>query len=240
MGGQPQYEKEFYEEGSRLTEAMRTTFGVPGDQVTFLAENPALDSLHINGKSTKEEVERAFARISKKAVPGDMVFVVLIGHGTSGGDQSRINLPGPDLSATDFAALLKPLAAQRVAFVNAASASGDFLSPLSGKNRVVVTATKSGFQNYPVKFSKYFAAAYAGTTSGVDTNNDGNVSILEAFLYTSVAVTRDYDRAKLLQPEHPRIDDNGDREGTDAPRAEAPDSADGRLAASLALAKKGK
>ena len=55
------------------------------------------------------------------------MWVVLIGHGSGQGDASRFNLPGPDLTAADFARLLAPLARQQVAFVNASSASVDFV-----------------------------------------------------------------------------------------------------------------
>jgi hypothetical protein len=235
LGGEPQYEQAFYELGSRMAEAMRTKYGVPDSSVMFLAEHPARDSQHIRGPSTRVEIERAFARIATVADTGDLVFVLLIGHGTAEGDKSRFNLPGPDMTAADFAALLTPLAAQRVAFVNAASAGGDFIAALSGKDRAIVTATSSVAQSNVTKFARHFVDAYAADSTDADSDKDGRISLLEAFVYARREVAREYEASKLLQPEHARLDDDGDGEGSDAP---GPDAADGRLAARLSLVRR--
>ena len=85
--------------------------------------------------------------------PNDEVFIVLIGHGSFDGRRRAFNLPGPDLTAADYATLLDKLSAQRVAFVNTASSSGAFLpaarrpraAPSSRRRRPAASATKRGF-----------------------------------------------------------------------------------------------
>src|SRR5581483_9637554 len=96
--------------------------------------------------------------LASKAAPDDIVMVVLIGHGSAQGTEARFNLPGPDLTATDYAHLLDKFPSQRVALVNAASASGDFIAALSKKNRIIVTATRSGGEKNETVFGEYFAA----------------------------------------------------------------------------------
>jgi hypothetical protein len=230
VGGAPKYEQEFYEEGMRMAEAARTKYGVPDSAIVFLAEHPSRDPRHIRAPSTKAEVERALAHIASTAKVGDVVFVLLIGHGSARDGQSRFNLPGPDMTPADFARLLKPLSAQRVAFVNAASASGDFIAALSGKNRAIVTATASPHEGNEAHFATHFVAAYAD--NGADTDKNGRVSLLEAFVYAHREVAREYSEANHLQTEHALLDDDGDGKGSGTPSAR---TGDGTLAARLFL-----
>ena len=89
----------------------------------YLAEKPDVDPKRITGRSSKDEIVKAFESL-KAAGEDDVVFVVLIGHGTFDGKVAKFNLPGPDMTPADFAPLLKGLKSRHVVFVNTASASG--------------------------------------------------------------------------------------------------------------------
>jgi hypothetical protein len=223
--GEAKYASSFHTVTSALIDALVTKHGLSADDITYLAEEPARDAARIDGKSTKEEVGRAIARIANNARADDQVLVVLIGHGSHSGSDSRFNLPGPDLTAAELATMLAPLKAMQVAVVNAASASGDFLPVLSGKNRVVITATKSSYERNETLFPRHFVAAFA--TPGADTDKDERVSLLEAFLYAKREVAREYDTETRLPTEHAMLDDDGDRRGSAQPDAR---SGDGSLA----------
>jgi hypothetical protein len=231
VGGEEQYTKAFYEAGKKIVDGVRATYNAPGNRIIFLAEQPERDATAIQGLSNKEGIEKAFASITAAAKPGDIVMVVLIGHGTSQGDKiSQFGIPGPDMVAEDFAKLLAPLAQQQVAFVNAASASGDFVGKLAGKNRIIVTSTLSPMERNYSRFANHFSAAFAGTTA--DLNKDGKVSLLEMFEYTRDKLEKEYKSAGLLQSEHAMLDDNGDGKGAPMP---ALDATDGRIAARFYL-----
>jgi hypothetical protein len=141
------------------------------------------------------------------------LWIVLIGHGTFDGRDARFNLRGPDFTAEDLAAWLKPF--QRpIALINGASASGPFLQPLSGPDRVIVTATRSGYEQNYARFGLYFAQAIADPAADLD--KDGQVSILEAFLVAARRVAEFYETEGRLATEHALLDDNGDGRGTPA------------------------
>ena len=55
------------------------------------------------GRSTREQVVKAFAGLAAKAGEDDTVVIVLFGHGTFDGSVAKFNLPGPDMSPADFA-----------------------------------------------------------------------------------------------------------------------------------------
>lgn len=230
VGGEPAYQQAFFEAGAAMSDAATQQFGVPDANVTFLAEEPARDRARIDGKSTKAEVEKAFAAVASRSRTGDLVFVLLIGHGSAMNGSARFNVPGPDLTAADFAKLLDGLEGRRVAFINAASASGDFVAPLSGKDRAIVTATKSGMERNETTFGKFFVAAYAGRDA--DSDKDGRVSLLEAFEYARREVARRYEDAGTLRTEHALLDDDGDGKGIEAPTLR---TGDGALASRLFL-----
>lgn len=223
--GEPKYATTFHAAATAFADALVKTHGVPADNVIYLAENPARDPARIDGKSSKSELGKALSRVAANARARDRVLLVLIGHGSHSGADSRLNLPGPDVTAAELAVMLEPLEAMQVAVVNAASASGDFLPVLSGKNRVVITATKSSYERNETLFPQHFVSAF--TTPGADTDKDERVSLLEAFVYAKREVARAYETDTRLPTEHAMLDDDGDRRGSAEPN---PESGDGAVA----------
>ena len=155
---------------------------------------------------------RSILADTAKTVP-EPLWIILIGHGTYDGREAKFNLRGPDLTdleLSDWLAAYK----RPVVIINCASASGPFLNRLSGRNRVVVTATKSGFEMNFARFGQHLAEAIADLHADLD--KDGQVSLLEAFLTASSRVDEYYRTHSQLATEHALIDDNGDRLGTPA------------------------
>jgi hypothetical protein len=228
LGGDPENAAAFDRWAAALVDAACDRDGLAKDHVVYLGEDPSRDPARIGGRSTKENIEAAFARIAARARPGDRVFVVLIGHGGSAGVDARFNLPGPDMTAKDFAAQLGRLSAQQVVFVNTASASGGFIPALSGRDRTIVTATKTDGERNQTRFGEFLVEAFTGTDADLD--KDGRVSVLEAFVYARRRVAETYQKAGQLLTEHAVLDDNGDGKGSDEP---GQPGADGALARTL-------
>ena len=225
VAGEPQYADQFFTQATTMIDALKTRFGVPDSDVVYLAENPARDAAKIKAASTKENIERELTALGARSKTGDVLFVMLIGHGNGDGTTSKFAIPGPDITANDFARVLDGIGGPTIAVVNAASASGGFVAALSGPNRVIVTATKSDMERNETRFATYFIQAYSSDVA--DTDKDGRVSVLEAFDYARREVARAYESEHHLLTEHAQLDDNGDKQGTAAPDAK---SADGSLA----------
>lgn len=139
------------------------------------------------------------------------LWLVWIGHGTFDGKEAWFNLRGPDVSATEIAGWLKPIQRPLVV-IHTASASGPFLPALSGTNRVVITATRSGTEQNVTRFGSCFVEALG--TPAADLDVDQQVSLLEAFLFAARSVSDSYRGEGRLQTEHALLDDTGDRQGT--------------------------
>lgn len=141
------------------------------------------------------------------------LWLVLIGHGTFDGKESKFNLRGPDVTDRELAEWLKPC--QRpLAVINCTSSSGPFLKQLAGTGRVVITATRSGNEHNFARFGDYFSAAIADPAADLD--KDGQTSLLEAYLAASHRTEEFYKQASRLATEHALLDDNGDGLGTPA------------------------
>ncbi len=149
----------------------------------------------------------------KAKVSQEPLWIVLIGHGTYDGREAKFNLRGPDVTDVELSDWLLPYK-RPVVIINCASASGPFINRLSGNNRVVVTATKSGYEVNFTRFGQYIAESIADERADID--KDGQVSLLEAFLSGSSRVDEYYRTHSQLASEHALLDDNGDRLGTPA------------------------
>ncbi len=146
----------------------------------------------------------------ERSVP---LWLVLIGHGTFDGRTARFNLRGPDLTTEDLAQWLAPMQ-RTIAVIDASSSSAPFLKALSAPGRVIITATKSGFEQNYTRFGGYLAEAIAQPEADLD--KDGQTSLLEAFLTASHQTQAFYLADGRLATEHALLDDNGDGLGTPA------------------------
>ena len=74
LAGEPQYKKAFIDEAAMLADTARKRWGVPDSSLISLGEDPAADPRHVSGVSTREEVAKAFLRLSTRVAPGDVLL----------------------------------------------------------------------------------------------------------------------------------------------------------------------
>ncbi len=84
--------------------------------------------------------------------------------------------------------------------------SGGFISELSGPNHIVCTASR-GCEVADASWIEPFTWALDGTYG--DPNNDGKISILEAYELAAQNVANQLNNHPEFPPQHPLIDDNG-------------------------------
>jgi hypothetical protein len=199
--GAPEYGARFRAAAERWQKAA----GQAGARATVIGLAPA------GGASDRSRLQKAVSDAVGEST--DPLWLVLIGHGTFDGRTARFNLRGPDLAPDELASWLKP-SKRPLVIINGASASAPFLKPLTGPDRVIVTATKSGSEKNATRFSGFVADAIADLSADLD--QDGGVSVLEAFLFAAKRVEASYKEEGLLATEHALLEDNGDGLGTPA------------------------
>jgi len=204
------YEQKYAKWRDSLVGTLREKFHYVPERIVVLAETES-DGVQ---KATRANVQRVLADLRKRMTKDDQLLVLLIGHGTSlDGDEAKFNLVGPDLSASEWADLVKPIPG-RVVFVNTTSASFPFLRRLAGRGRIVLTATDSVAQQFETVFPEYFVKAFDDPASDLDKNN--RVSMWEAFTYASSGVRQWFEQKGQLPTERPLLDDTGAGIGREA------------------------
>jgi hypothetical protein len=199
-----------------IVNTLKERFGYPDDHILVLAEE---ESTGVR-KATREHVRQVLTEVRRRAAKDDVVLVLLIGHGSGGdADQAKFNLVGPDMSAEEWAELIRPIAG-RVVFINTSSGSFPFLKTIAGRGRVVLTATDSAAQQFETVFPEFFVKALADEEADFDKN--GRVSIWEAFAFASASVREWFEARGQLATERPLLDDTGVGIGREA-GTEGPD-----------------
>lgn len=230
LGGEPEHAETFRRWAGSLVDYATGRLGVPRERILYLLEDPQQDAKRAPRKSTKDEIVKGLAAMGAAAKDGDVAFIVLIGHGTWDGKIAKFNLPGPDMTAADFAAALRGFRTKNIVFANTASASGPFIEALAGDGRVIVTATRSGAEQFATLFGGYFIDALTGDAADVDRNR--RVTVLEAFTVAKADVARVYQQRGIMLTERALLEDGGDGEGSLDP---AVNGKDGRVASVLSL-----
>jgi hypothetical protein len=204
VGGDEEHATQFQKWAGAVVDSAKK-HGVMDANVQWLGEAPDKDP-RIKARSTRENVSKALNDLAAKVKPSDDVFIMLIGHGSFDGKTGAFNLPGPDLSAGDYAMLLQKFTTQKVVFVNTASSSGAFLQPLAGPARTIVTATKTGGERNETRFAEFFVQALDAEEADRDRN--GRVSVQEAFDFAAAKVKAAYEKEGHILTEHAAIDDS--------------------------------
>lgn len=191
LGGEPDYEQRFAAWAQDLDKTLRAA---PDSKVETLT----------GAKATRDSVKAALAAAGKIAKQEDALVVILLGHGSFDGTEYKMNLPGPDMSATDLASYLDRVPVGRQLVVNATSASGGSQHALLRQNRTVITATKAGTEKNATVFPRYWIEALRDAAA--DTDKNEVITALEAFQFAQLKTKQFYETNKRLATEHAMID----------------------------------
>ncbi len=228
LGGMPEYEENFVAWSDKLEALFKDR--LPDNVYRY-------DGRQQRAAEILEGLKAIPATISEEGE----VWIFLVGHGNHDGERYRLHIKGPDITDQDLAGLLAALGERRVFLIAGSSASGALLPILSGENRVVVTATRNARERRPPLFLSFFLEAAESPVA--DTNKNGRVSLLEAFVFAKDRVAEWFTEKGRIQTEHPVLNDQAqfvlgaDARGGDDPLPE-PDlrTGSGLLAAAAYLA----
>ena len=208
--GGDEYARKYDGWRSSLVDLLERRLSYPTDHAFVLAEHEQTDVL----KANRDNVRRVLDDLRMRMAKDDQLLVVLLGHGTltDSGD-AKFNLVGPDLTASEWTGLMKPIAG-KIVFVDTTGGSFPFLHKLAAPGRIVVTATDSAAQQFETVFPEYFVKAFED--SAADADKDGRTSIWEAFGYASAGVRDWFEKRGQLPTERPMLDETGDGVGREA------------------------
>ncbi len=196
--------KEYDEAFAKWTKGWRAAGTKGGARITTIGAS----------EGQEESLTELRAALRQESAEGaEVLWLVLLGHGTHDGQVAKFNLRGEDLTVTELAEWLAPMRRPMVV-VATFSSSGAFLAPLSASGRILVTATKSGGESNYARLGGYLSTTIADPAADLD--HDGQTSVLEAWLLAAQQTADFYASDGRLATEHSLLDDNGDARGTPA------------------------
>lgn len=195
LGGEPDYEQRFTADANQL------------DRIFKSAGATARVYTLVGAQATAARFRDTMNTIEREATADDDFALILIGHGSFDGVEYKFNLPGPDVTATEIAALCDRVASRRQLIVDTTSASGGAMQALEKPGRALITATKSGTEKNATVFARYWVDALQDPSA--DTDKSDSVSAMEAFLYATQKTAAFYDAEKRLATEHAVFNDVG-------------------------------
>lgn len=197
-------------------------FGYDSDNIFVIYKDgvPENSEMPVHFPATSASMDEVFANLSIEMGRADSLFFYTTNHGSEDGiyewdpteyDPDLIN----QLSHTQVKGWLDSIICHHMIVVMEQCVSGKFIPHLSAPNRVVMTACNDDESSWSCddegewdEFVYHFISAILqfqingdGTPVWADINNDGQVSMAEAFGYAATMDSRD---------ETPLYDDNGD------------------------------
>jgi hypothetical protein len=195
LGGEPDYEQRFTAAAQNLDKVFKT--GGSAAHVYTLAGTQA----------TALQLRETLGAVAREAKADDDFVLILIGHGSFDGVEYKFNLVGPDVTASEIAAMCDRIPARRQLVVDTTSASGGAIEALERSGRAVIAATKSGTEKNATVFARYWVEALQDPEA--DTDKSDSISAMEAFIYAGKKTAAFYDSQKRLATEHAVFDDIG-------------------------------
>ena len=172
------------------------------------SEKPGL----VDAESRREPVLTAFAELTEKIQPLRPIFTLHDRgtHPVPGRSTPKFNLMGRDISEAEYITLINGISTESQILIFGFPYSGRLVSQLSAPGRIILTSSSPN-EGYSLQagFGDVFVDAFS--TAAADTNSDGAISLLEAFLSVEGRTKAWYEDFGTIQSEHPHLDDNGDR-----------------------------
>jgi hypothetical protein len=227
LPGDPAHDALFRDTAKRWKAWLVGPLGFAPENVRLLSGRASEQGIG-DAPATRESIASEVESLRKKTLPGDRVWVLVLGHANLDDGHGFLHLPGPDLRDDEFAALFHGMVAREQVFWMTTPASGAFLGPLSRSGRIVVAATERSGEVNETEFPHALAEVAARPLARLDLDKDGKVSIREVFLATVEAVETRFQADKRAPTEHAQLDDDGDGVGTELqsdPKTPKPDGA---------------
>ena len=240
--GEKSFYDAFWSATSRFHQLLTHEYDYDPAQITFLfedmgdSEKPGL----VDAESRREPILTAFAQLTEKIQPSDRFLLFMLGHASRTGRGSpRFNLMGRDINETEYVTLINAIPAENQILIFGFPYSGRLVPQLSAPGHIILTSNSPN-EGYSLQagFGDVFVDAFS--TAAADTNSDGAISLLEAFLSVEGRTKAWYEDFGTIQSEHPHLDDNGDGAATRNLTAPSETEAvtDGDLAAKTFLGKR--
>ena len=214
--GEKSFYDAFWNATSRFHQLLVDDYGYTPEQITFLFEDMGASEASgiVDTESRREQVLAAFNQLAETVQPSDRFLLFMLGHASrTGRGDLKFNLRGRDITEAEYITLINSIPAEHQILIFGFPYSGKLVPQLSKPGRIIITSSSPN-EGYSLQagFGGVFVDAFFSGAN--DTNRDGDISLLEAFLSLQTRTKAFYEKDSNVQSEHPHLDDNGDRNAT--------------------------
>jgi len=186
-----------------------------------------------NVRATGQNVKAAVESVASVIRAQDRFLFYYVGLTNAVSETLRFNLPGPDVTHEALATWLDSIKSNTQIVVLDCPCAALAAKALARPGRIIVCAA-TATQAYSTGFTGRFVPAL--TQMENDADQDGRISLLEAFTATAKETEQWYRRIQCLPTETPCLEDNGDGVPSERPWRYLMDGGDGARASSFFFA----
>ena len=214
--GEKSFYDAFWSATSGFHQLLTDEYGYTPEQITFLFEDMGASegSGIVDTESKREQVLAAFAELAETVQPSDQFLLFMLGHASrTGKGDLKFNLQGRDITEAEYVTRINTIPAERQILIFGFPYSGKLVPQLSKSRRIILTSSSPN-EGYSLQagFGDVFVDAFFSAAN--DTDRNGDISLLEAFLSLQTRTKDFYEKDGNFQSEHPHLDDNGDGKAT--------------------------
>jgi hypothetical protein len=188
IAGSDELEKKFTKWGTATRDTFVQDLGFAKDHVILLT-----------GEATrKDSIAKTFEQLKQQVKSQDTFLLIFIGHGSFDTDY-KLNISGPDMTGREYSKLIDALNPGRAIIISSTSSSGGMFETMSGKNRIIIAASRSGEKEDTIFYEHFLAGL---KSAAADEDKDTKISVWEAFKYATAGVDRFYKEQTRLLTEH--------------------------------------
>ena len=208
-GGEKLYYDQFWSATSRFHQLLTEQYGYPAEQITFLFEDEGASPGLVDGDVRRETVLETFAHLAENVQPADRFILLMIGHASRTSSGVKFNLPGRDITQQEYTDNINKIRAEQQLLVFGFQYSARIVKNISASGRIIITSSSPN-EGYASQagFGDLFVDVFCEPAA--DTNADGAISLLEAYVWMQTRIDAWYQQDGAMQAEHPHLDDNGD------------------------------
>ena len=200
--------------------------GIKPRQLCVLADRESTIQ-NVSKISTVENFAEQIKLLAAAVKPEDRFTFYYTGQANVVAGTLRLNLPGSDITHEILTEWINTIKASSMLIVLDCPGAGLVVKAVARQGRIIIGACTAE-QHYSTKFSEYFVPALHDEES--DTNDDGRISLLEAFTSACRSLDEFYRLQSLLTTETPVLEDNGDGIASREPWRYEQNRTDGRAA----------
>ncbi|OHB68097.1 MAG: hypothetical protein A2Y77_13420 [Planctomycetes bacterium RBG_13_62_9] len=185
--------------------------------------------------ATAARIGETIRTLAQAIRPEDRFIFYYLGQANAVNGELRFNLPGPDMTHSELAERLKAIKAGTQLVVLDCPCAGLAAKALTADHRIIVCASMAA-QVFATRFTTHFVQALAAPET--DADNNGKITLLEAFTAAARQVEQWYREKAVLATETPCLEDDGDGTPSERPWKHEAEGGDGAKAAASILAER--